>query len=360
MKNYYEILGITDEEKQLTGDAFNEICKKKYRSLALKYHPDRWANESEEKKKEAEEKFKDIAEANEVLSDPQKRSQYDNDGIDFNFEGFDPMDIFNRMSHGGFGGFGFDIFGGGGRRVNKGSDTSAEVTITLKEAYTGCVKEVTINKEVSCSNCNGTGSSDGKKHTCTMCGGSGFVTQTRQMGRNQIFQTSSPCPSCHGTGVNTKTSPCMHCHGSGFESKKTTESIEIPKGIGDNMGFRVEGLGNEPEGQGINGDLLVRVRVKEDPYFKRPDVVNLVHYENVPFNEVMLGFKKDFKCIDGSEVTVFCKELTKPGETFFFRGKGMPDPNNPSVYGDYAVVINYELPNKLTDKQKELLKNFYK
>lgn len=359
MKDYYEILGITEEEKKLSGEAFNDVCKKKYRSLAMKFHPDRWANKSEKEKKEAEEKFKDIAEANEVLSDPQKRAKYDNGGIDFDLDGFDPMDIFNRMSQmHGFGGFdGFGPFGG--RRINKGSNITTDVTISLEEAYNGCTKEISINKDVKCTHCNGTGFSDGKNHDCPYCNGHGMVTQRKQVG-NTIYQQSIPCGNCFGTGKDKSAKQCSHCDGTGFETSVVKEIVQIPKGIGDNMGFMVEGLGNAPEGDGINGDLFVRVHVKQDEYFKRPDVVNLVHYEYVPFNEAMLGFKKDFKCIDGSEVTVYFKELTKPGETFFFKGKGMPDPNNPTVYGDYAVVINYKLPDKLTEKQKELLKNFYK
>lgn len=358
MKDYYEILGITEEEKKLTGDAFNDVCKKKYHTLAMKYHPDRWANKSDAEKKEAEEKFKDIAEANEILSDPQKRAKYDNGGSDFDFDGFDPMDMFMRMQ-GGFGGSPFEgFFGRRTRRVNKGSNIETDVSITLQEAYKGCEKEVSINKSVKCFHCNGTGFSDGKNHDCKVCGGHGFVTESKQIG-NTLYQSSTPCKACFGTGKDRNAKQCNRCNGTGYETEIVKETIEIPAGIGDNMGFVVKGLGNEPEGGGINGDLIVRVHVLEDNYFKRPDVINLVHYEYVPFNEVMLGFKKNFKCIDGTEVTVNCKELTKPGETFFFKGKGMPDPNNPSVYGDYAIVINYKLPNKLTSKQKEMLKNFY-
>lgn len=359
MKDYYEILGITDEEKKLTGEAFNTVCKKKYHALALKYHPDRWATKSEQEKKEAEEKFKDIAEANEILSDPQKRSQYDNGGASFDFNGFDPMDIFRRATEG------FDPFGGGfgfnfGKQVNKGSDTRANVTLTLEEAYNGCKKEVEIHKNIKCDKCNGTGFKDGVKHICYNCHGSGYVMIKRQLAPNQFMSASSPCPECKGSGFDLKQPRCSHCNGTGFKTETVHETIDVPKGVGNNMMFRVEGLGNAPEGDGINGDLLVSVFVKEDPYFSRPDIINLVHYESVPFNEVMLGFKKDFKCIDGSEVTVYCKELTKPGETYFFKGKGMPDPNRPSVRGDYAIVINYKLPNKLTDKQREILKNFDK
>lgn len=357
MKDYYEILGITEEEKKLTGDAFNDVCKKKYHTLALKYHPDRWATKSEQERKEAEEKFKDIAEANEILSDPQKRAQYDNGGANFDFNGFDPMDIFRRA--GGFdpfGGFGFNF----GQQVNKGGDIYASVTLTLEEAYNGCKKEIKINKKITCCHCKGSGFKDGIKHDCKRCNGSGFVTVKRQLSPNQFMSSTNPCPECMGSGADLKQPRCSYCKGTGYETEIVTEEIDVPRGVGNNMMFRIDGLGDAPKGKGVNGDLLVSVTVKDDPYFSRPDVINLVHYESVPFNEVMLGFKKDFKCIDGSEVTVYCKELTKPGETYFFKGKGMPDPNRPSVRGDYAIVINYQLPDKLTDKQKEMLKNFYK
>lgn len=358
MKDYYKILGITEEEKNLPDNEFAAVCKKKYHTAALKYHPDRWANSSEDEKKEAEEKFKEIAEANEVLSDPQKRAQYDNGGSDFDFGSMDPMDIFRRAAQ-GFGGFGgFDFFGGR-NRVSKGKDSVTNITITLEEAYNGCSKTVSVKRDRKCSHCNGNGSSDGKKHLCKRCNGSGYVTERRQFGPGQFMQSSSPCPDCHGTGKDSKVEPCKYCNGSGVEYEIAKETIDIPKGVDNNMAFRVEGLGSSPEDpNGINGDLIVNISVTEDSYFKRPDTLNLVHYENVPFNECMLGFKKDFKCIDGTEVTVHCKELTKPGETFFFKGKGMPNPNNPRQFGDYAVVINYKLPNKLTEEQKEKLRKF--
>lgn len=357
MKDYYKILEITDEEKKLEGESFNSICKKKYHSLALKLHPDRWANSSEKERKEAEEKFKDVAEAYDVLSDPKKRSQYDNGGMDFDFGGFDPMDIFMKMNGmGGFGGFGgFDIFGG--MRINKGSDITTDVTITLEESYNGCVKEVSINKSVKCSHCNGTGFNDGKDHKCKFCGGHGMIMHTKTSG-NSRFTTSAPCGNCYGTGKDPNAPRCTYCGGSGYETAVVKERIEIPKGICDNMGFRVEGLGNAPEGEGINGDLFVRVHVKQDNYFNRVDLTNVIHCEEVPFEEALLGFKRTVKCVDGSEVIVNAGELTKPEQTFLFKGKGFPDPNNPSHVGDYAVIIKYKLPNKLTAKQKEILRKF--
>lgn len=352
-KDYYSILGVSK-------DATDDEIKKSYRKLAMKYHPDRWANGTEEEKKDAESKFKDIAEAYEVLSDPQKRNQYDNGGMDFDFGGFDPMDIFMRMSGmgGGFGG-GFGSMFGGGKRVNKGSDVHVEVILTLEEAYKGGKRTVQVQKEKTCKHCNGHGTEDGKDHVCPVCHGSGMEFITRQYGNSQVTQ-SHTCSKCHGTGVDSNVSPCPMCGGSGLVGEWSIETIDVPRGVASGMAFKVDGKGNASIGGGINGDLIVHVKVNNDSYFERPDSVNLIHYESIPFNEALLGFSKEFRCIDGSKVTVNAKELTKHGEAFIFKGKGMPDVMGGGRYGDYAVVINYELPKKLTDKQKEMLKNFYK
>lgn len=352
-KDYYEILGV---EKNAT----EEEIKKKYRKLAMQYHPDRWANATDEEKKNAEEKFKEIAEANEVLSDPQKRHQYDNGGVFFG-DGFDidPMDIFRKM--GGFDDFGpFGSFFGGGRgqnRVKRGKNVNVSVTISLEEAFNGCQKEVNVQKTTKCTNCNGTGSADGKDAKCQHCNGSGYVQKIQQFAPNSFSMTTAPCPECHGTG-KIITTPCSKCVGSGVEYISKKETISIPKGIDDGMMFEIQGLGCEPEGDGINGNLIVTVHVINDPYFTRVDPINVVHYEDIPFNEVLLGFTKEFKCVDGTKVTVNAPELTPHGHSFIFRGKGMPNVNNPQQRGDYAVVINHKLPTRLTNKQKEILKNF--
>lgn len=352
-KDYYEILGVDK-------NATEEEIKKKYRKLAMQYHPDRWSNASDEEKKNAEEKFKEIAEANEVLSDPQKRQQYDNGGVFFG-DGFniDPMDIFRRM--GGFDDFNpFESFFGGGmntNRVKRGQNVNVNVTITLDEAFKGVEKTVAVRKSKKCSSCNGTGSADGKSTVCQHCNGTGYVQNMRQMGPGSFSMITSPCKHCGGKG-KTITTPCSKCGGTGIEYVTTTETVSIPKGIADGMMFEIQGLGCAPDGDGINGNLIVTVNVVKDNYFDRVDPVNVVHYENIPFNEALLGFKKEFRCVDGTSVTVNAPELTKDGQSFVFKGKGMPNVNNPQQRGDYAVVINHKLPNKLTDKQKEILKNF--
>lgn len=353
-KDYYSILGVSKE-------ASEDEIKKAYRKLAMQYHPDRWANGTEQEKKDAEAKFKDIAEAYEVLSDPQKRDQYDNGGMDFDFGGFDPMDIFMRMSGMGSFGGGFGRFGSMfGNRVNKGSDIHIEVMLTLEEAYSGGNRSVQIQREKTCSRCNGHGTEDGKEHTCPTCHGRGMESEVKQVAPGQVFTQSHVCSKCHGSGMDAQVAPCPMCGGRGLVGEWSIEEINVPRGVADGMAFKIEGRGNAAEGSGINGDLIVHVKVNPDKYFERPDPINLIHYESVPFAEALLGFTKEFKCVDGSKVTVNAKELTKPGEAFIFKGKGMPDVMGRGGYGDYAVVINYELPQKLTEKQKELLKNFYK
>ena len=338
-KDFYEILGVSRnnfDEDQL---------KKNYRKLCVQWHPDKFANASEKEQKEAEEKFKEISEAYEVLSNPEKRRQYDNGGFEFS----DLSDIFSNF-HG--------MFGGRRQKVNKGGNVKAYVFMTLKEAYTGADKEITINRTKACSKCNGTGSADGINTTCPHCNGTGMISKHVQMGPGSFSISHSPCPHCHATG-KIITKPCEHCHGSGTESETTKEFYKIPKGVVNGLIVNVPGAGNAPiGGNGINGDLHIEVVVKEDSYFTRPDEINLIHYAEVPFNECILGFEKEFEAIDGTKVKVKAPELTPHGKSFIFKGKGMPHYNNPNIVGDYAVVVNYKLPTSLTKEQKKKLKDF--
>lgn len=363
MKNYYEILGITDEEKNLPLDEFNKVCKKKYRAQALKFHPDKWGNGTNEEKEEAEQKFKEIAEANEVLSDPKKRAMYDNGTLEFDAEGFNPFEMFRNMA-GGFGGGSmfdeiFSRMNGGGRsqRVNRGTNIITKLTLTLEDAYKGGERTIKIKKEKVCSQCNGTGSKDGKDTTCPHCNGSGVITKMHQAGPGSFSMQQMPCPHCKGKG-KIITNPCNHCNGKGIEIIEVDETIVLPKGLSDKMVINFRGKGNEAINGGINGDLQVEVSVLNDPYFDRPDDLNLIHYDFVPFNECLLGFTKEYKAIDGSTVKVVASELTPDGKPFIFKSKGMPNPNNENMVGDYAVVIKYKLPTKLTKEQKEILKKF--
>lgn len=339
-KDYYEILGVAK-------DASADDIKKSFKKLALKYHPDRFANATEKEQKEAEEKFKEISEAYDTLSDPQKRQDYDNGGS----MDFDLNDIFSH--------FGNPFFGGGRRqKVNKGTNAKAYVFLTLKEAYDGGLKEVNVTREKACKKCNGTGSADGRNTTCPHCNGSGMLSETKQMGPHAFSTIQRPCHHCNATG-RIITKPCPECHGKGTQTETVVEEYNIPRGVINGMVINAPGEGNAPmNGDGINGDLLIEVVIKEDSYFKRHDGINLIHYEEVPFNECLLGFEREFNTIDGGKVKVKVPELTPHGQSFVFKGKGMPHPNHPNVFGDYAVVINYKLPKSLTKEQKKKLKDF--
>lgn len=350
-KGYYKTLGVAENATQ------DEI-KSAYRKLASKFHPDKWVTGTEEEKKNAEEKFKEIAEAYDVLGDKDKREQYDHGGT-FNFEGFDPFAAFRQhFSNFGGGGFG-DFFGFGGQPqrtkvVTPGEDAYVKVRLTLKDAYMGVMKEVSYQKNCKCDKCNGTGSEDGKEGTCVHCGGNGMVMQASQRG-NMFIQTSAPCPYCHGTGKLIE-HPCKECHGSGLKRKPVTEKITIPAGVDTGMQLNGYGKGSESPDGGPAGNLVIDIEVERDPYFQRPDARNLIHVEEVPFVDALLGIEKEFDCIDGTKVKVKLPELTRDGQYFMQKRKGMPDVYGKQGYGDYAIQIRYKFPNKLTKKQKDILK----
>lgn len=364
-KNYYDILGITEEEKKLPQEEFLNLLKQKYRKLAQKYHPDMHVNDTDAQKKEAEERFKEINEANAILSDPEKRKQYDNGGADFS-------DFLKNFNHWGFGGshfgnffrdsdFGFDSGSGSrGMATVKGDDANIRVHVSLDTAYKGGDIKISYTKAVVCDHCHGTGSNDGKTHECPHCHGTGTIRVEKRQG-NMFMQQVSPCPYCGGSG-QVISSPCSECGGTGLKKVKVTETIHVPAGINSGMAFKVPGLGNEAPnvgGRSINGDLIVIAVVDEDNYFTRVDNVNLVHYDEVPFNEAMLGFKKTYRTIDGGTVEVVAPECTRDGKAFYFRGKGMPDVNSRNgEHGDYAVVIKYKYPTSLTEKQRAALKEW--
>lgn len=363
MKNYYEILNITPEEKKLTGDKFKEICKKKYRALCLKWHPDKWVNSSDEEKKKAEEMFKDIAEANEILSDPNKRQRYDNGTLDFNDGGFDvdPFEMFNRMRNegffgnfGGFGGFGF----GGNRGPRKGDNVYVTVHLTPEEAYRGGKRTISMPKTKPCTHCNGTGSEDGIAHPCEHCNGTGSFVHREQRGNIQ-YMTQGVCPVCGGTGKKA-TAPCTHCHGTGVEEYTEELEVNLPMGLSTDFNIVMAGKGEPSSNGGPNGDLVIVIEVIQDEnsYFIIDKNRNVIHIESVPFNLALVGFDKEINCIDGKKVKIKVPELTRDGHSLRLRGKGLPNPNNPKECGDYYVVINYEFPKKLNKKQKEMLKNF--
>lgn len=348
MNDYYKILEITDEEKKLTGKAFNDAVSKHYKKLSLKWHPDRWVNGTEEEKKTAEEKFKEISEAKSVLTDENKRRQYDMGSNDNGFGGAGDIyeDLFRNMNP--FGGF-------RQQRVKKGGNIEVTVTVSLKEAFSGGQKTIPVPTEKKCEHCNGTGSEDGKTHVCPHCHGTGQQINSHQNG-NMFFQNITICPHCNGTG-NIINNPCTECHGSGVKTEYSAMTIDIPKGVDNGIVMPIRGKGKIIE-DGIPGDLLIHFNVTEDKYFERSDGCNLIHTEEIKFNKALLGLDLECDTIDGEKITVKIPECTQDGKYFIIKGKGMPDINNPAVRGDMAIVIKYKYPKKLSNSQRDKLKSF--
>ena len=359
--DYYEVLGITDDEKKLTGDAFTDVVKKKFKKLAIKYHPDKWVNGTDEEKKEAEEKFKQINEANSVLSDPQKRERYDlGDTSGFEFPDFSNFNPFGDDDFNPFGG-GFSFFGGGRKRktIEKGDDIQIVVDFTLEEALNGATKEVAYQRTKPCSHCNGTGSSDGKEHVCKYCNGTGQSVQTSRRG-NMVMQNITVCPHCHGTGRDSEiTSKCSYCNGTGLETENETIKVEIPVGIFNGGAISMRGKGCEPKSKGgVNGNLIITFREKPHPTFTRSGN-SLAMTLELDLDEALCGCKKEITGIDGKKIALFIPELTEYGRVFRVAGKGIVDARQGDRVGDLYVTVKYKKLTKISDKQKKLIKEFY-
>ena len=352
-RDYYEVLGLQK------GAGIDDI-KKAYRKLAMKYHPDRNPDN-----KEAEEKFKEAAEAYEVLSDDDKRARYDQ----FGFAGVDPNYGAGQGGYGGsgFGGFGDfgdlgDIFGsffGGGasRRSNanaprRGENVGARLELTFEEAAFGCEREVSIPRIENCSACSGTGSADGKTETCSMCHGAGQVRTTQNF-MGMTMQSSTTCPQCSGRGKVIKT-PCATCRGKGKVRRTQKIKIQVPAGVDHGQSVRVRGEGCVGTNGGPNGDLLAEIYIKRHPIFTREDYTVLCEVP-ISFAQAALGAKIQVPTLDGKE-TFDLPEGTQTGAVFTLYGKGIPMVNNPRRRGDQRFTVIVETPTKLTKEQKELLR----
>jgi len=352
-KDYYKKLGI---EKGATKDEIKKAFKKK----ALKYHPDR---APEDKKKEYEEKFKEINEAVSVLGDDKKRQQYDQFGSSaFSGTGggyqqaYDFSDIMSQFRSGAFGNFDdvFDqLFGGGGRRrgsrARRGSDLLYETEITLENASKDTKKTIELNKLEHCEKCEGKGAS--KFEACHHCNGSGYMKRTQRTPFG-IFQQTGPCPYCHGKGELPQDS-CKKCGGEGLVRKKKKIEVNIPAGIDDGMRLRVTGEGEVGSNNGPSGDLYVMVHVKEHEYFEREEE-NLHITVPISFTLASLGGEIEIPTIDG-KAKLKIPASTNSETVFRMRGKGMPHLRY-SGNGDQMVKVRIEVPKKLTKKQKELIK----
>ncbi len=358
-RDYYEVLGV---EKNASAD---EI-KKAYRKMAVKYHPDKNPGD-----KEAEEKFKEAAEAYSILSDPDKKARYDQfghagvegAGPDFS-GGFGNLnDILNDILGGfgfggGFGGFGGG-FGGGQRggqqqRVYRGRDIRVRVKLTLEEIAKGVEKEISIEKSVPCSECGGKGaknSSDIK--TCPACHGTGQVERVVRQG---FFQqvTYSTCQQCGGEG-KIVSNPCRSCSGTGLVRKRESIKVKIPAGVEAGMQLTIQGEGNAAKNNGINGDLLVVIEEQEHPNLKR-DGNNLYYTKIVSLPEAILGAEVEVPCLDGP-YKIKVEAGTQSGTVVRLRGKGLPTVNGYGGTGDMYVKIAVWIPRKLEKNEKEMIES---
>lgn len=354
-RDYYEVLGVPK-------NADDAALKKAYRVLAKKYHPD--ANPGD---KEAEAKFKEASEAYGVLSDPEKRRQYDQFGHAA-FEG-------GAGGAGGFGGFDFsgadmgdifgDIFGdlfGGGRtsrqRSNgpmRGANLRTGIRITFEEAIFGCQKEIELNLKDECPKCHGTGAKPGTSPTtCPKCNGKGKIVYTQQSFFGQV-QNVQTCPDCNGSGKIIK-EKCPDCYGSGYISSRKKIPVPIPAGIDNGQSVRIPGKGEPGVNGGERGDLLVEVTVSQHPIFKRQET-SIFSTVPITFAKAALGGPIHIKTVDG-EVEYEVKPGTQTDTKIRLRGKGVPSLRNKNIRGDHYVTLVVTVPEKLNDEQKEALRRF--
>ena len=353
-RDYYEVLGVDRGADEAT-------IKKAYRQLAKKYHPDMNPGD-----KEAQKKFKEASEAYAVLSDAEKRRQYDQFGHaafeqggggaggfgGFDFNGGDMGDIFGDI-------FG-DLFGGGrSRRANngpmKGANVRTAVRITFEEAVFGCEKQLDLNLKDECTTCHGTGAKPGTSpETCPKCGGKGQIVYTQQslFGTVRNVQT---CPDCNGSGKIVK-EKCADCHGSGYITNRKKIAVTIPAGIDNGQSIRIREKGEPGVNGGPRGDLLVEVQVERHPIFQRQDM-NIYSTAPVTFAQAALGGQIHITTVDG-DMAYDIKPGTQTDTKIRLKGKGVPSLRNKNIRGDHYVTLVVQVPTKLNEEAKEYLRKY--
>ena len=356
-RDFYEVLGVGN-------NASADEIKKAYRKKAIQYHPDKNPGD-----KEAEERFKEAAEAYDVLSDDQKRQRYDrfghagmggaSQGGGYG-GGMSMDDIFSQFGDlfgGHFGNSGGSFFGGGrggGQRVNRGSDLRVKVKLNLKEVANGVEKKIKVKKYVSCSHCSGSGAEDGErsKQTCSTCRGTGAVSHVVNTILGQM-QTQATCPTCGGEG-KIVTKKCAQCNGEGIKRDDEIITINIPAGVAEGMQLSMSGKGNAARRGGVNGDLLILVEEEKHPELMR-DENDLVYNLLLSIPQATLGDSVEVPTVDG-RVKVKIDAGTQPGKVLRLRNKGLPSVNSYGT-GDLLVNISIYIPEKLSSSEKEMMEN---
>lgn len=367
-RDYYEVLGVAK-------NASESDIKKAYRKAAMKYHPDKFANSSDAEKKDAEEKFKEVNEAYEILSDAQKKAAYDQyghaafenggagaggfgggfNGFSGNAQGFDFEDLGDI-----FGNFGSFFGGGGGRgrsqgpRVKEGEDLRYNLELTLEEIAKGVEKEIKYKREGKCHTCHGSGAEPGHNmKTCPKCNGSGHIrTQQRSIFGVQVV--TQECDECHGTGKIPEKA-CSTCHGTGLEKETVTRKVRIPSGVETGQRLVVRDGGNAGGNNGIFGDLYIFITVKKHDIFRREGFD--IHCEvPVKMTTAILGGEVEVPTLDG-KTKIKIPEGTQSGTIFRLRDKGIKQPSN-DRRGSEIIQVKVEVPTNLTEKQKDILREF--
>jgi len=357
-RDYYDILGVSKSSSP-------EEIKKAYRKLAIKYHPDKNPDDHT-----AEDKFKEAAEAYEILSNPEKKQRYDHyghagvggasGGGGYGGGGMNMEDIFSQFGDifGGGGGSPFESFFGGqqrggasGRRVAKGSNLRIKVKLTLEEIAHGAEKKIKVNKQVVCKTCDGSGAKDKSSiSTCKSCGGSGSVRRVTNTILGQM-QTTSTCPTCNGSGSQI-TSKCTSCHGEGTVRGEETISINIPAGVSDGMQLSMSGKGNAAPNGGIPGDLIILIEETPHEFLKR-EGNNVVYDLHLSIVDAALGFSAEVPTIDG-KAKIKIEPGTQSGKLLRLKGKGIPEVNS-YHRGDQIIHVNIWTPKALSSEERTIL-----